>query len=196
MGKALAACPAGDGVAACAACRTNKVCAACDAGPTPANKACAACRTNTCEAVNVREALKDITAKATGEFGTLGTNGDGFRDESEMAAPGDKAERNPRRRSGDNKEEIDTCADTVKNPQFADNEATCVHSLALDLMKGEHDAMKKTERNNPSKFTKTENEEGMPTTSCGGPGDDEIKETREEDDADSKETETGVGGLT
>ena len=73
-----------------------------------------------------------------------------------------------------------------------------MHFLALALMDSfdsdsdgsltftEYDAMKKKERDNLSKFTKSENEEGMITISFGGPGDDEIKKIKEKDDAGFK----------
>jgi Ca2+-binding EF-hand superfamily protein len=153
------------------------------------------------------EAIKDIKAKTIGEFGKLDKNGDGFLDEAEMSASDDKAKRNLRRRGDNDGKKIDIDAYIVlKNPQFADDEATYVHFLALDLMDSfdsdtngsltfeEYDAMKKKERDALSKFTKTENEEGMITISFGGPGDEEIAKIKVKDDADFKESDADASG--
>ena len=154
------------------------------------------------------EAIKDIKAKTIGEFGKLDKNGDGFLDEAEMTASDDKAKRNLRRRGGDNDgKKIDIDAYIVlKNPQFADDEATYVHFLALDLMDSfdadhdgsltfeEYDTMKKKERDALSKFTKTENEDGMITISFGGPGDEEVAKIKAKDDADFKESDADNSG--
>jgi len=147
------------------------------------------------------EAIKDIKAKTIGEFGKLDRNGDGFLDEAEMAASDEKAKRNLRRRGSDDKK-IDIDAYIVlKNPQFADDEATYVHFLALDLMDSwdkdtdgsltftEYDAMKEKERDNLSKFTKSENDEGMITISFGGPGEKEIAEIKAKDNSDFKDSD-------
>ena len=153
------------------------------------------------------EAIKDIKAKTIGEFGKLDTNGDGFLDEKEMSASDEKAKRNLRRRGGDEGKKIDIDSYIVlKNPQFADDEATYVHFLALDLMDSfdgdndgsltfeEYDAMKQKERDNLSKFTKEENEEGMITISFGGPSAEETGKIKAKDDQDFKESDADNSG--
>ena len=87
-----------------------------------------------------------------------------------------------------------------------DDEKTYIHYLALDMFEDhdtdknnelsyeEYDALKAKERDNISKFTKEENDEGMVTISFGGPSDDETAERKAKDDKDYKESDADNNG--
>jgi Ca2+-binding EF-hand superfamily protein len=152
------------------------------------------------------EAIKSMKSKTEAEFASLDADSDGVLSTDEMANSDDRAKRNLRRRGDSKPIDIDAYV-VLKNPQFADDEATYVHFLAMDLMDSwdtdgdesltfeEYDAMKKKERDNVNKFTKSENKKtGVITISFGGPSDEEMETRKAKDDADFKDADEDSNG--